>query len=253
MKMHLLSSGRLRMRRSVYYPGVAREERVELPVISALLKHPQGNVIFDTGCHPSVVDDAEGRWGSLARAIKPIFSAEDSLIAQLPLAGLTCDDIDVVICSHLHVDHCGCNSFFKKATVICHEKEMDVALAPTADADGYFRREWDNGRPIKTINAEHDVFGDGKLTLLPMPGHTPGMTVAHVALEADGPFLLVSDAVAVRENLDQRVVASVNWDADLTLRAMDEIARLQADGAEVIFGHDDAQWTEVRKGAEFYS
>jgi glyoxylase-like metal-dependent hydrolase (beta-lactamase superfamily II) len=253
MKMHLLSGGRLRMRRSVYHPGAPREERIDLPVISALLKHPQGNVLFDSGCHPSTATDAEARWGGLARAIRPIFSAEESLIAQLPRAGLSCDDIDVVICSHLHFDHCGCNSLFAKATVICHAKELEAALGPDAAAEGYFRQEWDNGRPIETIDAERDVFGDGKLTLLPMPGHTPGMTVAHVALETDGAFLLVSDAVAVQANLDERVTPSVNWDVDLTLGAMDEIDRFRTAGAVVVFGHDDAQWRSLRQGAAFYS
>ena len=52
MRMHLLSGGRLRMRRSVFYPAAARDETVELPVVCALLRHTQGNVLFDTGCNP---------------------------------------------------------------------------------------------------------------------------------------------------------------------------------------------------------
>ena len=46
MKMHLLSGGRLNMRRSVYHPGAAREERIDLPVICALNRHAQGNVLL---------------------------------------------------------------------------------------------------------------------------------------------------------------------------------------------------------------
>ena len=72
MKMHLLSGGRLRMRRGIYYPGAAKEETMEMPVSCTLLKHPQGLVLFDTGCHPSVINDAEARWGSLARFMTPV-------------------------------------------------------------------------------------------------------------------------------------------------------------------------------------
>jgi hypothetical protein len=39
---------------------------------------------------------------------------------------------------------------------------------------------------------------------------------------------------------------------ELTLAGFAEIARLQADGAQVIYGHDDAQWQALRKGADCY-
>ena len=48
----LLSGGRVRMRKSVYFPDADRSETIELPVSCVLLRHPQGNVLFDTGCHP---------------------------------------------------------------------------------------------------------------------------------------------------------------------------------------------------------
>ena len=52
MKMHALSGGRVRMRKSVYVPDADRSETIELPVSCFLLRHAQGNVLFDTGCHP---------------------------------------------------------------------------------------------------------------------------------------------------------------------------------------------------------
>ena len=57
MKMHALSGGRVRMRKSVYVPDAERSETIELPVSCFLLRHPQGNVLFDTGCHPSVAEN----------------------------------------------------------------------------------------------------------------------------------------------------------------------------------------------------
>ena len=46
MKMHVLSGGRLEMRKSVYYPGAPREEMFSLPVSCVLIKHPQGKVLL---------------------------------------------------------------------------------------------------------------------------------------------------------------------------------------------------------------
>jgi len=54
MKMHVLSGGRLRMKKAIYYPDAGREETVDLPVSCILMRHAQGNVLFDTGCHPTI-------------------------------------------------------------------------------------------------------------------------------------------------------------------------------------------------------
>ena len=252
MQLHFLSGGRLRMRRRTYFHEPDRTATFELPVICALLRHPQGNLLFDTGCHPAVVDDPQGRWGEPARSIVPIFDAAHALPAQLALAGLGLGDIDIVVCSHLHMDHCGCNALFPRATVLAHASELAAAIAGTPE-QGYYAEDWDTGRPIETFAAARDVFGDGRMMLLPMPGHTPGMTVAQVALDRDGVFLLASDAVPVRSTLDTRFIPKNSWDVDLTANALDAIACFEADGATVICGHDDAQWRTLRKGAAFYA
>ena len=118
MKLNFLSAGRLRMKKSVYVPSADRSDLFDLPVSSALIRHKQGNVLFDSGCHPSVVDYAEERWGSLAKVMKPVMSAQETLLPSLACVGPEPDDIDVVVNSHLHTDHCGCNEFFRKATIL---------------------------------------------------------------------------------------------------------------------------------------
>jgi glyoxylase-like metal-dependent hydrolase (beta-lactamase superfamily II) len=172
MKMHLLSGGRLRMRKSIFLPDADRSESIELPVSCALLRHRQGNVLFDTGCHPSVADDAEARWGGLAKLMVPIMPPDENVVSGLAGLGLACHDIDVVVCSHLHPDHCGCNTYFKRATVILHRKEIEAARAPGAENVGYIGAEWEQDVPTDAIDGERDLFGDGRIVLLPMPGHT---------------------------------------------------------------------------------
>lgn len=251
--MHLLSGGRLRMRRSVYYPDAAREETLDLPVSCALLKHAQGVVLFDTGCHPSVATNAEARWGSLARLLPPIFAEQEAVVSQLPLAGVQASDVDVVVCSHLHPDHCGCNVFFPHATVLAHAAEIAAARAEGAASQGYLAVEFDNPTPITQVEDQHDLFGDGRMTLLHMPGHTPGMMAAHVVLDRDGAFLLASDAVAVRAHLEQRYAPKNTWNVDQALASIEAIARLRQAGVTVLFGHDAEQWAGLRTGAEPYA
>ena len=82
MKMHLLPCGRLRMRKSIFLPAAGRGETIELPVSSGLLRHPQGNVLFDTGCHPAVPEDPEGRWGALAKLMVPIMQPQRATMGR---------------------------------------------------------------------------------------------------------------------------------------------------------------------------
>jgi N-acyl homoserine lactone hydrolase len=253
MKMNLLSGGRLRYLRRLYYPAAARDATFELPVISVLLRHSQGNVLFDTGCHPDVATDAAARWQGLEQRLVPIFAAEDTVLHQLPKVGLCADDIDVVVCSHLHTDHCGCNVFFPRATIVVHADELAAARAPDAIAQGFYPEDWDLGQRTDVMTAARDLFGDGSMTLLPVPGHTPGMTIAHVVLPDSGAFVLASDAAPVAACLADRYAPRNSWNDALTVAALHEIARLEADGATVIYGHDDVQWQALRKGADAYS
>jgi glyoxylase-like metal-dependent hydrolase (beta-lactamase superfamily II) len=252
MKMHMLSGGHLRGRRSTYFPDAADGETIELPVSCVLLRHTQGNVLFDTGCHPSIADDAEARWGSLAKLLIPIMTREDTVPVGLKAIGLSPGDIDVVICSHLHTDHCGCNAFFGKATVIVHAQEIEIAKSADAARRGYFDVDWDCGSKLQVISDQLDVMGDGRIVLVPLPGHTPGMMGALVELDRSERFLLASDALSVRENLDRDIIPRNTWNAEHCARSFDEIRRLERAGYTVICGHDALQWEQLRKGADAY-
>lgn len=252
MKLHFLCGGRLQMRRSVFLSDAPRGETIEIPVIGALMRHRQGNVLFDTGCHPDAARDAPARWGGLAKVMKPVMGANDTVVAGLGEVGLSPSDVDVVVCSHLHPDHCGCNVFFTRATVIAHAAELAAARAPDAEAMGYLAAEFELPNALETIEGQRDVFGDGRIVLLPLPGHTPGSIGALVALERDGTFLLAADTVPLRAAFDRDVAPRNTWNAEALLGSYAEVRRIEAAGATVVCGHDDAQWQMLRKGAAAY-
>jgi glyoxylase-like metal-dependent hydrolase (beta-lactamase superfamily II) len=250
--MHVLSGGRLRLRKSIYLPDRDRSETFEIPVSSVLLRDSRANVLFDTGCHPSLTQDADARWGGLAKTIVPVMGPGDNVISALAGLGLSPGDIDVVINSHLHPDHCGCNAFFAKATILVHALELEAAEAPGAAARGYLRGEWDHALPIETIAGERDLFGDGRLVLLPLPGHTVGTVGLLATLARSGTFLIASDAVSLRASLDRDIVPRNTWNAEALIRSLAEIRRLEKGGATVLCGHDPEQWATLRKGADAY-
>ena len=252
MKMHALSGGRIQMRKSFFYPDAEREERAELPVSCFLLRHPQGNVLFDTGCHPSVETDGEARWGGLVKFMTPILKPGENVIAELATLDLTPDDIDLVVNSHLHCDHCGCNEFFKKASFLVHAKEIAVVEDPDMEGKGYFRADWDHPMPMEAVEAEKDIFGDERLVALPLPGHTPGSMGVLANLDRSGSFLLASDALSIYDSLRTDFSPKNNWNAELFVASLAVIRRIEKGGVQVLCGHDAKQWASLKKGREFY-
>ena len=252
MKMHALSSGKMRMKKRLFIPDADREDWFDFPISAWLMRHAQGNVLFDSGCHPSVAEGADERWGPLTRAMQPIMGPDENIISELGTLGLGPDDIDVVVNSHLHCDHCGCNEFFKQATFIVHADELKIAADPASEGNGYFRADWDHPMPLEELEAERDLFDDGRIVLIPLPGHSPGLTTVMANLDKSGSHLLVSDAVSLRANMDDEYIPKNSWDVDKSLASLSEIKRIEAGGATIICGHDADQWATLKKGPEAY-
>lgn len=252
MKMHALSGGRIRMRKSFFYPDAEAQELAELPVSCFLMRHPQGNVLFDTGCHPSVETDGEARWGGLVKFMTPILRPGENVIAELATLNLTPHDIDVVVNSHLHCDHCGCNEFFKNATFFAQEKELATVADPEMEGKGYFRADWEHDMPVEAVESQKDIFGDDRIVAIHLPGHTPGTMGVLANLDREGSFLLAADALSVHDSLKTDFSPKNNWNADLFIQSLAEIRKIVDGGATVFCGHDATQWAGLKKGQEFY-
>ncbi len=252
MKMHILSGGRLQMAKQAYLPEAAPEEIITLPVSCYLFRHPQGNVLFDTGCHPRVATHPEERWGSLAQEVVPVMSADENVISELGRINMTPEDIDIVVSSHLHCDHCGCNEFFSKAAIYVHADELKRAQDPEMEGRGYFQADWDHPIPLTEITGELDIFADGRLVLLPLPGHTPGLTGLLASLPNSGAYLLASDAIPIQQTLDLEILPQFGWDMNLMANSLAEVKRIENSGVTVICGHDLPQSADFKPAEEFY-
>lgn len=252
MRMHFLDGGRLRMSRRVFVPDARKDETIELPVLSTLFRHPAGNVLFDTGCHPSVATDPAARWGGLAKLMTPISGPGAHVVAGLAAIGLAPEDIDVVVNSHLHPDHCGCNAFFTRATFLAHADELAAVGAEGAERRGYLGAEWEHPHPPEPVAGGHDVMGDGRLVTIHLPGHTPGSMGLRADLHESGEFFLVADAVCLMRNLDRDEAPLNAADPERLLASYDIVRERRRAGATIVCGHDDTQWRTLRTGAEGY-
>jgi glyoxylase-like metal-dependent hydrolase (beta-lactamase superfamily II) len=140
--------------------------------------------IVTTRHHRILVDSCVGNDKQHRR---PMFHMRkgDTYIHALKAAGLTPDDIDIVMCTHMHVDHVGWNTrlengrwvpTFPKARYVFGRQEYDhwTALHATRPEPVYAESVLPVVEAGRAQLVEYDAPIDEAVRLLPTPGHTPG-------------------------------------------------------------------------------
>jgi glyoxylase-like metal-dependent hydrolase (beta-lactamase superfamily II) len=221
-----------------------------VPISACLVVHPKGRLLFDTGVHRAAITDPLGRLGERRAKFMSIRSRPgDDVVSQLALLDLEPDDVTYVANSHLHFDHCGGNEFFPRSTFLVQRTELEAARDPAILATKRYTpspEDFDHPLTYRSVDGEHDVFGDGTVTLIPTYGHTPGHQSLRVRAGNEADLVLTADACYTRENMDRNLLPGILWDADEMARSLARLRGLRdREGATVIFGHDPAQWQEL--------
>ena len=122
-KVYLLDGGTLVIDGFHVFWNRGPAGEVRFPCYSVLIEHQDGRYIFDTGYD----------YDHVMRVLpfeKPLQAPEQTTLGQIQLLGLRAQDINYVINSHYHFDHCGGNKHFKTACTICHARELEVCGCP---------------------------------------------------------------------------------------------------------------------------
>lgn len=209
-----------------------------IPVGAFLVEHPAGAVLFDTGMHPELEHDT-----SRMRATAAMFQVEQSpawtVAGQLERVGVAPEDVAVAVVSHLHFDHCGGLGQLPAARVVVQRAEWDAAFDEGMVELGVFNPDdFDLGHDRQVADGEVDLFGDGRLRVLPTAGHTAG----HQSLLVDGTTLLVGDACYCQLALDRDAPSPFAADVDAQRRVFAQLRELQAAGTRLVYSHDPDQW-----------
>ncbi|MEO5919135.1 MAG: N-acyl homoserine lactonase family protein [Candidatus Limnocylindrales bacterium] len=230
--VYVLDGGRIRATRTdateLADDGAYEGLTLDLPVPCFLIRHPDGDLLWDTGISPTRTD--LGAWATPGAG----------LADQLGTLGLAPADIRFVALSHGHWDHSGNAGLFARSTWIVNPAERDFMFGdengdPGA-MDDYAALE---GATTRLATDDHDVFGDGSVTIIQAPGHTPGHVVLLVRLVESGPILLSGDLWHQAQSRRHRRVPVYNTDRAQTLASMDRVeAMMAATGARVIIQHE---------------
>jgi len=166
-----------------------------------------------------------------------------SLVDQLAQLGVKPKQVATIGISHWHFDHTGQAARFPQARLLMGRGDVELLRGtPPPDEDsakGLAHWLTDAGK-LEPIDADKDVFGDGRVVMLKLPGHSPGHYALLVRL-ASGNVLLSGDLYHFTEQVANRGVPPFNHNRADTLASMDRYDRIARNlKAKTIIQHEPA-------------
>jgi glyoxylase-like metal-dependent hydrolase (beta-lactamase superfamily II) len=181
------------------------DDRIEMPVFTYLVEGGDSLLLVDTGM----------AWSSRASKFHHPGSRQPqgySIVERLAECGYTCEDVDVVVFTHMHWDHIYYMEKFTKAAFIAHAAEYEFALNPiplyykSYEHPALYERAPEKitrpfeGIAIKTVAGETEIIPG--VRVFETPGHSPG----HQSVEVDtknGSYICCGDSVFIWDNLKE--------------------------------------------------
>lgn len=192
-----------------------------------LIRHGDQVMVWDTGFS----GELKGKETDMGELVARL---DATLVEQLAGGGVKPEDVDIVGISHMHPDHIGQAANFPDARLLIGKADFEG----TAGKDDPFGPWRGQGRNVTLASGDVDVFGDGSVMALHLPGHTPDHLALLVNLPS-GPVLLSGDLYHSTEAREKRGIPPFNTDRAQTLASMDRFEEIAKDrGAKVVIQHE---------------
>jgi N-acyl homoserine lactone hydrolase len=223
------------------------------PYYMYVITHPRGNVLLDTGAHPSLRTSPRARLGDAADTFDLVLAETDTVPAKLAEIGLKPEDISHVVMSHLHFDHAGGLYALPHAQILVQREELAFARNPPIYQRAiYLPEDFELNLNWQLLDGEHDIFGDGLLKIIPTPGHTKGHQSLLVQLPTR-PLFLLADAAYLIAKMRARALPAVLWSPDAIIASWEKIERIEAEtNARLVATHELDYETSVPKAPNAY-
>jgi glyoxylase-like metal-dependent hydrolase (beta-lactamase superfamily II) len=242
LSFRLLSTGHCRAWGPLVFRG-SPWKTLRFPATCALIEHPRGLVLFDTGYTARFFEATKTFPERFYRWATPVTLDErGSAAEQLRSEGIDVNDIGHVVVSHFHADHAGGLKDFPASRVVYDATGLEAfsrlgrfdavraaflaSLVPDlAGRSVALRRDDERWNEAGLHPAHWDLFGDGSLLVVPLPGHAPGQCGA-LFRSAQGWVFLIADAAWNLEELaGSRTLTALaahihdDWDEYLSTQA----------------------------------
>ncbi len=258
-------------RNPMAYTGLFRpwSKRIWLPVRAYLIEHPKGKVLINTGWNANVRKHPYLTLGPMAYVATPYLPDGESIGERLEALQIDPKDLDLVLLTHLESDAVGGLNEVKEARriAVCRDEWLDAhSILPRYNVNSNF---W-NDIQVKTFEISdkksedskeerfRDVFGDGSVRVVPLPGRTAGMVGVKVSFGKQFVFI-VGDAAYFKNSWQMMSLpgpANDILDAALTL----DYIKTQSEDPNcvaVLASHDPAAQPDLielgRRANFFYS
>lgn len=244
MRLYTLDCGRLDIQDMGIFSDTGEHagEPGVMAVPCYLVRHGKDWLLWDTGLGDDLAALPQGK-----TQLGGQWTVRRTLVSQLAELGLKPDDIRYVALSHLHADHSGNIGLFPHATFLLASEELSWAETRPAPlgVDAHLVTEVPREN-VTLLAGDLDVFGDGAVSILRTPGHTPGHRILLLRLPNSGPILLSGDLFHTRENYEKSLVPTVNVSRADTLASINRLAGIVAfTHARVVVQHAPADFAAM--------
>ena len=218
------------IKKKIFFPGCDESEEFWVPVTAAALSDGVHCIVVDTGHHDT-------NW--VCRHMSPATCTpqEHLLTALRSELGWAPEDVDIVINTHLHFNHCGNNSKFPNARFVTHRREWAAACQPPAGQENLYLPSLygpEAVAPERWQFVDRDTqFLDG-LRLIETPGHSAGHISVLVETE-EGVLCVAGDMCCTLRNLQEGIVGSSAYSPEQTTASYEKVRHL---AQRVLPGHD---------------
>ena len=185
-----------------------------------LIRHPKGDVLVDGGNSSRFDQEAEDFPFSRRLVIKAIpgrLKPRIRLSVGLRMLGERDDEIRWLLPSHVHLDHVGGYEDLSPTPVLLTDEELRYSANADAQRTGAVipqqaglmmrqrQRLSFSPHPYEIFDRHFDLYGDGSVVVVPLPGHTPGSVGIFINLSATQRILYVGDAVLTDAEIAHRI------------------------------------------------
>jgi len=250
MKVYLLDNGTLMFDMSFVTWNHGQGIEYRFPVFAIFVDHPDGKIIIDTGFDKAWVE-------AKLPFEKPEQSQDQTIEAQLAKIGVKPDEIDIVVNSHLHFDHCSNNKLFPQATFVFSKSELRHAYVP----DPWEQLGYDSDLvaiPNMKTNllelGEYEYEVVSGISLILTPGHSNGHLSIIIRPGGDTqPMVFPVDVAFNRHNLEDKVLMGLHADPEDLLRSMVKIQNIAKKiGGKIFYSHDPEDYKTYKLAPDYY-